>query len=170
MSTAEYGVFLLELVPWWSCCCCCCCWCFAAAATADIICTCDLLVFAEHMPQKSPRRLSNPISPRCARKKADWILPAGHGLDPDYEVLLRVRQRINAAKNLKDYSWQQLLGRVLVGRHRLGCGVRSFLSLLARGLQGTESMNEDALFFQKDEDPLIGEESSWLRHTLLILF
>lgn len=42
------------------------------------------------------------------RKKADWILPAGHGLDPDYEVLLRVRQRINAAKNLKDYSWQQL--------------------------------------------------------------
>lgn len=42
------------------------------------------------------------------RKKADWILPAGHGLDPDHEVLLRVRQRLNAAKRLKDYTWHQL--------------------------------------------------------------
>jgi len=42
------------------------------------------------------------------RKKADWILPAGHGLDPDHEVLLRVRQRLNAAKRLKDYTWDQL--------------------------------------------------------------
>ncbi len=45
----------------------------------------------------------------AARKKADWILPAGHGLDPDHEVLLRVRQRLNAAKRLKDYTWDQLL-------------------------------------------------------------
>lgn len=44
------------------------------------------------------------------RKKADWILPAGHGLDPDHEVLLRVRQRLNAAKRLKDYTWHQFLG------------------------------------------------------------
>ena len=46
---------------------------------------------------------------RAGRKKADWILPAGHGLDPDHEVLLRVRQRLNAAKRLKDYTWDQLL-------------------------------------------------------------
>ncbi|CAK9007184.1 23 kDa calcium-binding protein (Fragment) [Durusdinium trenchii] len=59
-------------------------------------------------------------------KKADWILPAGHGLDPDYEVLLRVRQRINAAKNLKDYSWQQLLDAFWWGDTVWGVGLFAF--------------------------------------------
>ncbi|CAE7302141.1 unnamed protein product [Symbiodinium pilosum] len=42
------------------------------------------------------------------RKKAEWVLPSGHGLDPRHETLLRVRQKLNAAKRQRDYSWDQL--------------------------------------------------------------
>ena len=55
-------------------------------------------------------KLLRPADSAAARKKAAWILPAGHGLDPDHEVLLRVRQRLNAAKRLKDYTWPQFPG------------------------------------------------------------
>ncbi|OLP76728.1 23 kDa calcium-binding protein, partial [Symbiodinium microadriaticum] len=55
-------------------------------------------------------KLQRQASPTGQRRKAKagWCLPSGHGLDPKHDTLLRVRQKLNAAKRQRDYSWDQL--------------------------------------------------------------
>lgn len=56
-------------------------------------------------PQRST---SAACLPTVQKSKSGWILPSGNGLDTDSDVLMRVRKRLNAARNLHGFTWEHL--------------------------------------------------------------
>eukprot|EP00931_Biecheleriopsis_adriatica_P089279 TRINITY_DN63430_c0_g1_i1.p1 TRINITY_DN63430_c0_g1~~TRINITY_DN63430_c0_g1_i1.p1 ORF type:complete len:339 (-),score=59.98 TRINITY_DN63430_c0_g1_i1:47-1063(-) len=47
-----------------------------------------------------------PSIDRCSSR--GWVVPSGNGLDEQHNVLLRVRQRLNAAKKKQGLVWEEL--------------------------------------------------------------